>query len=328
MNPPDPAVPPAFVVGPGRSGTTMLRLMLDAHPRLAIPPESHFVPAVWRVRRRYQRPGGVDAARLARDIVGTFRFREWGLPAEEVLDRVRALDRPTVADVVEAAFLAYAAHHGKDRWGDKTPSYGLDLPLIAGMFPEARFVHLVRDGRDVALSLRDVPWGTSDPVQAAEFWSHRVRVARRDGTALGPGRFLELRYEDLVADPEGVLGRVCGFLDLDLRPEMLRYFERSGRALPERVRRSHEHEGKPPTAGLRDWRREMDPVDVALFEAVAGEELEALGYERSTPRPSAGIRLRAGVRRVRTGLSRAAWRARFRAVLLLRRDRFPPSRRW
>src|SRR4051794_27962840 len=127
-----------FVVGCSRSGTTLLRALLDAHPLLAVPPESHFAVAP-RLRR------------LGRDPW----FRLWGIEPPDL----RGLD---VADAVRAVFAAYAAAQGKPRYADKTPHYVSHLPLLAERFPEARFVHVVRDGRDVALSLLEVPWGPDD----------------------------------------------------------------------------------------------------------------------------------------------------------------------
>jgi hypothetical protein len=144
----------------------------------------------------------------------------------------------------------------------------------------------------------------------AEFWAKRIRTGRRAGVRLGPDGYLELRYEDLVEDPARELKRVCAFLDLDFRQEMLDHAERAPGAVPPREREQHRNLAKPLTKGLRDWRREMRPSDVELFEAVAGAELTACGYERAYARPSltARARARTGVeidRRVRLAKGRA-----------------------
>lgn len=328
MGPPGGASgPPLFIVGSGRSGTTMLRLMLDAHPDLAIPPESHFIPRMHAIRHRFERDGRLDAMALAESLFPQFRFREWRIPADRVRERVEALGDPTFAGVMEAFFLAYAAEHGAGRWGDKTPGYVLEMPLLAGLWPEARFVHLFRDGRDVALSFLSRGWARH-LAEAAELWAQRTALGREVGTALGEDRYLEVRYEDLVARGEPELRRICAFAGLDLRPEMLSYHERKGDLLSPKEQRHHEHEGKPPTAGLRDWRAEMAPADVAVFEAIAGETLAAFGYERAVPEPSTGARVRAGLGRARTAASRTGRRLRHRVLHAVRPNMLPPPRRW
>jgi hypothetical protein len=287
--------------------------MLDAHPDLAIPPESHFLARLGRRLDRYARPdGAVDAERLAGDVMRTRTWRAWGAGETDTLERVRALERPTFADAMDAVYTAYAESRGKGRWGDKTPRYVLDIPLLAALFPGSRFVHIVRDGRDVAMSLRTVRFGPKDPMGAAGFWERRVRAGMRAGAALGPVRYAEVRYERLVAEPEIELRRLCGFLDLPWDAVMLDYHRRVDEALPADRRGQHRHEGSPPTAGLRDWRREMPAADVAAFEAVAGDLLVDLGYRRGAPAPGPGLRARAAWHRAAGAARRRAWAARRR----------------
>jgi hypothetical protein len=316
---------PVFVVGCARSGTTMLRAMLDAHPELAIPPESHFITAMWQVRRRYGYPGPVNAERMAADVVRTYRFGEWGIPAAAVTDRVRSLVRPGFADVVEAVFLAYAAEHGKLRWGDKTPNYSLDVALLAELFPAARFVHLVRDGRNVALSLLQVPWWPNTLIEAAQVWSRWTGEARAAGRKLGPERYLEIRYEQLVDESAQELSKICGFLDLSYRDEMLSYPKR---ASENGTPAYHRNAQRAPVNGLRDWSRDMPKQDLALFEAIAGTQIRAMGYDPAFERLPAAVRLRAGAARVANSISRDLREARVRTALAVRRDVLPPPRRW
>jgi len=163
----------------------------------------------------------------------------------------------------------------------------LNMPSLAELFPESRFVHIVRDGRDVALSLMEVDFGPDSIDEAALRWRRSVRQGRRVGGLLGPGRYLEVRYETLVAEPGDVLPRICSFLDLRFDEAMLRYFETAGSALRgmnDRQRGHHPNVHSPPTVGIRDWRRQMNSAQVAAFEAIAGDALEELGYPRSVRR--------------------------------------------
>jgi hypothetical protein len=322
------SAPPVFVVGCPRSGTTLLRLMLDAHPDLAIPPESHFIPLVARVRRRYERPEGFDAERMARDVFRGIRFRDWGLAEEAVLAEIRATRPSDLAGAAEAFFVAYARSRGKIRWGDKTPGYSLEMPLIASLYPSARFVHLVRDGRDVALSLMEVPRHPRSLAEAAEAWAHRIRVARRDAPSLGD-RYLEVRYEDLVDDPETTVKLVAVHCDLPFAKAMLDHHrDDPADRVPGRNWGHHANLARPPTKGLRDWRRTMAEADQRLVEAIAGAELSALGYERRFPVVPAATRLRAAAGVAIDRARHAARALRVRAAILANPGSLPPPRRW
>src|SRR5262245_11393925 len=144
---PSGPAPTPFVVGVGRSGTTLLRLMLDAHPQMTIPPETHFVPAVIEACRPAARPESAVEAMTS--------VRQWGdqgIDAAEMLDRMRALEPLDAAAALRSFYALQAERQGKPRWGDKTPVYVESMDLIGEALPEARFIHLIRDGRDVALS--------------------------------------------------------------------------------------------------------------------------------------------------------------------------------
>jgi len=274
------AGPPLFVMGCGRSGTTMLRMMLTAHPALAIPWESHFIVPLWKGRRKLGGVSSPDVQRVVALITRTSMFGLWEVPDDAVRRRVAALDRPTLGEVIESVFLAYADHQAKTRWGDKTPIYVNWIPQLAELFPTARFVHVIRDGRDVALSYQSVPWGPDDVWGSAFKWRRDVGAGRRDGPALGHDRYLEIRYETLVDEPRSVLERLCAFASLEFDERMLERDE--SRSVGGRASQAEYHASatKPPTPGMRDWRTQMPDEQVLAFEAVAGDLLTRLGYER------------------------------------------------
>jgi hypothetical protein len=263
----------------------MLRLMLDSHPSLAIPGEGHFIPYARKRLRRFTSPGGLDGAGLARTIVRGVHFQRWNIPSEFVLDHVCALKNPSFADVIEAFYVSYAKFHDKVRWGDKTPLYVRFIPMLADLFPSARFIHVIRDGRAVALSYMSIPWGPSTVWEAAAKWRADVTAGRRAGGPLGRDRYCEVRYEDLVADPHLELRKICDFSALEFDEAMLSYHQDALRRLQcgPHATDWHRSAAAPPTQGLRDWRSQMKPADVEAFEAVAGDELSQLGYERRLP---------------------------------------------
>jgi hypothetical protein len=270
---------PLFIVGCGRSGTTMLRLLLDTHSEIAIPGESHFIPSLWIKRRRYDQ-NGLDVRKMVEDVLATQHVRAWQVPEERVWDRVESLVAPTFSDVVTALFTAYADEHGKRCWGDKTPIYVLSMDLLGRLFPRAKFIHLIRDGRDVALSYLSVPWGPGTTWEAAWKWRRDVTAGRDAGSRLGRDRYLEIRYERLVSSPVSTLEQVCSFGGLTWSDEPMARPSLDSLQVRKAHSRYHARSLLPPEAGLRDWRHQMDPRKVAAFEAVAGDLLTDLGYER------------------------------------------------
>jgi hypothetical protein len=289
LNPDARRDPVPFVVGMNRSGTTLLRMMLDAHPELTIPPETHFVPALIKACRE---PG----ARPEDALAAMKSAREWGdfgFSDEEMLGRLRATSmRPGPA--VRTFYEAYMEEQGKSRWGEKTPTYVQRMKLIQRALPEARFVHVIRDGRDVALSVLDRTVRDLTAADIARRWQKKIAKARADAPRLH--HYVEIRYEDLILDTEPVLRRVCEFIELDFDQAMLTYHERSGerlkemeRALPgdgraqplsvERRMATHAMTTKPPSADrVARWRTQMSPEDRESFEQLAGGLLSELGY--------------------------------------------------
>jgi hypothetical protein len=291
-----PGYPPApFVVGLTRSGTTLLRMMLDAHRELTIPPETHFVPDLIKAARD---EGGTDAMLAA--LTENRTWGDFGIDAGEMRARLERLEQGDAAGAVRAFFDAYAERQGKARWGDKTPAYMLAVQRIGRTLPESRFIHLIRDGRDVALSqtsraLNEQP----PPAEQAARWVKRIRKSREQAQSLKGARYVEARYEDLVREPEPTLRRICEFIELDWDPGVLSYHERAADRLAEmagelRAEGSHATQEagyrvqnhapttKPPDPSKLDkWRREMSPEDLAAYESVGGEMLRELGYEVS-----------------------------------------------
>jgi Sulfotransferase family len=294
--------PPApFVVGANRSGTTLLRMMLDAHPELTIPPETHFVPDVIQTCEDGGTPEEVVEVMTS--------HREWGdfgLGADEVLERLRALDSLSAGDALRAFYGLYAERAGKPRWGEKTPGYATNMIEIQKALPEARFVHLIRDGRDVALSAMDRAKKPLTAGQVAKRWQRRITKARKQSRKVK--HYLEARYEDLVLDTEPTLRRITDFLELPWDPGMLDYHERAAERLNEMARelpatdkrpqleqdhrlKIHALTKEPPKKDrVERWREQMREEDRVAFEQIAGELLEELGYSVGEPVAAAGAR--------------------------------------
>jgi hypothetical protein len=306
-----------FALGHVRSGTTMLRAMLHSHPNLAVPPESYFVVPVLRIPQE-----SFTADRLIERVRADRYFADWALPADALVELRTDPRVHTPADAVAGLYAAYARACGKTRYADKTPTHLLDVDLLAREFPRARFVHLVRDVRDVAASVVTMDFGQSSVGAAAWTWQRAVGRGHRAGVALGPDRYRLVHYEDLVADPEPVLREICELAGLPYDPAMLRYHERADELLAP-IRDTGHLQGirKPPTPRLRDWRVDLHPRDIRLVDEVAGDTLELVGYERSGLPIGAEDRLRAAALVARCEGRRRWRRTRNRLDSLYRRAR-------
>ncbi len=283
-------VPAPFVVGVNRSGTTLLRMMLDAHPLLTIPPETHFVPEL--IEAAEERAATPES--LLATITGQREWGDFGLSEDELLERFRAIDPLNAGDALRAFYSAYAERVGKPRWGEKTPIYVKSMRRIERALPEARFVHVIRDGRDVALSIRDRAVKDHPIDRIAERWVRRITRAREQAKRLE--HYEEIRYEALILDTRATLERVCEVFELPWDDALLEYHERSAdrleemkRELPESGKRTtlsverrmatHARTTeKPDPRRVSRWRESMDRGDRELFESIAGPLLTELGY--------------------------------------------------
>lgn len=267
-----------FFVGVARSGTTLLRAMVDAHPDITIPPESWFITELAPRRQRYEACRDFDVERFATDLLAHHRFVQWGL---EDVDLYGTLCKAAPSDypsAIRAVFACWAAQQGTSRYGDKTPGYTDQLALLAALFPEARIVHLIRDGRDVALSYSE-RFGVST-LKAITLWRSRTRAARDAGQALGGSRYREVKYEDLVANPQSTLRDVCSFIGIPFSDRMLSHAEHTEHMLARMPdRRHHLNVARPLTIGLRDWRTQMPAHVIRACGILAGDLLDELGYE-------------------------------------------------
>jgi len=281
------AVPPFFLVGNPRSGTKMLRELLNTSPDLWISEvESHFIP---KFTRRIGRYGDLaDRAgfgKLADALGRTRAFWQWSrrgvrIDVEEWFATCRTHDWPGVLEALfHCVHRREIAHPPKPWeeivWGDKTPVYMGEVPLLARLFPHARFVHIVRDPRDCVLSTQQA-WGNA-PLRTAQEWADRTRACRTAGLALGASRFLELRYEDLVTDVGRELDRVFGFLGVPVPADAGKLFR-----VPENLGDAR-GATEVVAANAQKWKQRMEPGLRRDVEAITGDLLDAYGYEREHP---------------------------------------------
>ena len=272
---------PIFVVGCPRSGTTMLSLMIHAHPRLAMPPESRFLLKAWRRRANF---GNLQTPKqrmmLAKAFVRTgSKIRDLGLDPQETLDKILA-GPPTIGSAFGIVFKEFADKHGASRWGDKRPAYYQEVDVLLRLFPDAQIVHIVRDGRANVASLKKMPWWPFDSIGSMAAWSQAEYCSQRNAKRLPADVFHVIRYESLVADPEPVLRQLCAFLEEEFHPAMLEPSEVSD-VVPEKKVWHENLKQSVNTDRVESWRKGLEPWELGLMETVLRRKLVRNGYTLS-----------------------------------------------
>jgi hypothetical protein len=286
-----------FIVGCPRSGTTLLQRIVDAHSQIAMTPETHWIPTFFEDRDCTTADGRVLPAIVAR--LAQYRtFPRLDIDESELAGLLDSRENPSYADFVADLFDLYGNLRGKRLVGDKTPGYVRCIRLLHSLWPHAKFVHLIRDGRDVCLSAmnwrrkigklaeRFTTWN-EDPVStAALWWEWHVRLGQEAGRLLGPEHYREVRYECLVRSPAEECAALARFLQIPFEEQMLSFHIGRTSARPGL---DAKHAWLPITPGLRDWRTQMPAEQIERFEAAAGDLLDELELERAfrSPRPEA-----------------------------------------
>ncbi len=273
---------PLLFLSPGRSGTTLLRSMLVAGKSIAIPPEAQIFHALAVKFNSMQRLHWNDITRL---VVSKFEsnenFDEWGInlaPAYQAGMNIPEQDR-SLARLIDEVFKTYAAQQFPEAriWGDQSPIHTVYLPWIYPVFPNARYLHLMRDGRDVIASYLD--WLGADVLETVtQRWKISVQRVRDLQEQVRPGQFLEIRYEQLVTQPEDVLRKVSAFAGIEYNPMMLDYYK-----LPTTIENHylahHRNLSKPVfTTSMGRWKERLNREQQSYVLTHISPLLQELGY--------------------------------------------------
>jgi hypothetical protein len=271
---------PIFIIGMPRSGTKLLRNLLNRHSRIAIPDvETEFLP--WMAQHvgdfgDLKRQEHFDRfyERVTKAPFFIYRKDEGRCPsARRWQEACRAYDAAGLFEALVRIDVG-AAPESSIIWGDKSPSYIRHIPLLASLYPDARFIHIVRDARDYCLSINKA-WG-KNMLRAAQRWADDIDAANQ-ALRSSSNPHLLVRYEDLLAEPEEVLGRICVFLDIDFEPEMLS-LDRPSENIGDTKGQT-----RIVTDNLGKFKRNMTKRTLRRIEEIAGEVLKSHGYALVMP---------------------------------------------
>jgi hypothetical protein len=259
--------------------------MLDrASDGPAIPPETMFITDY----RGVLRGGGLEEHDASKEFTQRVwshpRVRMWGIEGEPAMPPAGLSHAEAFRWAVEQPFLAYMRRDGKQWWADKTPPNIDHVALLAEVFPGARFVELVRDGRDVALSMMTMPWGDNNAWTCGLRWASCIREGERH-RAERPDEMLLVRYEDLVTQPREQLERVSAFLGMVYDDDMLAVEKTDTSKLQHQDWFSNLWQGIN-TSAMDKWRTKMSEHDQRVFLAAAGDELALHGYDLAGLEPA------------------------------------------
>ena len=295
---------PVFVIGFPRSGTSLTCRLLRRYLKVSFGTESQFII---RYLRRLPQFGDLTQEANVRRLlyeIGTERFfarsrHNWGFEFD-VEKAIRTLPAPTYAGVLHSIFGQLAEHNGMVRWGDKTPAYNSNLNELRQLFPDAQFIHVVRDGRDVSLSIRTESFGAKNACEAADGWSRALESIQAFSRDLPRDQDFEVRYEDLIEQPPQTLSALRDFLGIEDHAGTLSDYVAS-------------HIGEEIQSGNSGkWCQALPLREVERFEGVAGDMLVHFGYHLAYQ----------GRARPVSGLERKFWRLRGRT------DRWLMRRYW
>lgn len=265
---------PVFIGGCERSGTTLLGAMLGANKEVITTPEGQFIiEAYVNIEDK-----GVTQDILKR-IGSSWRFKLWGMNLNYVYEQLYDQE-VNYADLILQIVHSYSLHLGKKDqrfWIDHTPWNMRYASFLNKLFPEAKFIHIVRDGRAVAASLRNVDWGIPHIEKAARFWAEKLAYGLAAEQFLGDQKVLRVYYEELVEQTDTTIQRICQFLDLPFSHEMI---SSTGFKVPIYTASQHELIGKKPDKNrIFSWKNELSLRQVEIFESIVGDLLTFMGYQ-------------------------------------------------
>lgn len=271
---------PVLVLGHGRSGTTILQGLLRRYLRVSFGTESQFIPRYYYGLSAYgDLNDDANLRKLLADLVKERWFQRsqslgFWTSADSLFEKVRTR---TFRGVLDAIFGELARQTGMQRWGDKTPDYVFHLPVLKSLFPDAKYVSIVRDGRDVALSVFELFWGPKNIPSAALEWNHTVQLVKDFEPTISADQFLQIRYEDLLDQPVDVFSRLINFLEIDdSNGEILANVDRNIRS-------------ELKAGNYNKWKHALTPRQIRQFDAIAGDLLRQYGYETmDVPRRTVG----------------------------------------
>ncbi len=280
---------PIFIVGSERSGTTLLRLMLHSHPKIALPPQTKYMKKIYKRRLMF---GNLENEKNRKKLALWFnnnfnastKMIDLNIELKDVVNGV--LSSKSLGAALAIPFHSYAKKHRKKRWGDKRPYYIHHMDKLRKLYPDAQIIHIIRDCRDVVASLNEMPWWHKTLEHSILNWKSAIMHGLSACQNTKVDEYIELRYEHLITNPEYELSRLCQFLDEEYDPKMLDFQKASKLSIPNYKLAWHKATRESINSkSVGRWKRDLTTYQVSLIQWAAGKELFRLGYDLSRTEP-------------------------------------------
>lgn len=284
---------PIFIIGNPRSGTSLLRLMLTCHSNIIIPPESHFF--LWLEEKYKNWDFNADINEFLNDLYNSTKFETWEIDKEDLKTFLLKSKIKSFPSIISNIYLFYGILHNKKEiiyWGDKNKLWKEKLPKIIEYFPNAKFIHLVRDGRDVACSFKELNKNMSSSVYAPKLPSEINDIAKRWNFNIDTilnffkenkiANLCTVRYEDLIMDTEKELRKICEYLELPFDYNMNNYLELNEKENFEPIEFldwKAKLKSLPDKNNIGKYKRILTANEILMFEKITSVNLKRFNYE-------------------------------------------------
>ncbi|MCB2141176.1 sulfotransferase [bacterium] len=269
---------PFFIVGSGRSGTTLLRLILCSHSKISIPPETWFIIQLIEELPIDRYLTTCETELALKIITSHYRWPDMGIDSNDFRDKVDK--KMKLIDIINIVYAHHLKVENKSVWGDKTPPYIKIIPELIQLYPDAKFIHLIRDGRDVAASFYRLQWKGKWLSRSIIEWKESIEKYLSYKNENIGDRILEIKYEDLVVHTERIIKKICGFIGQKFEPSMLNLENEILNKIPDREKNIHSKVFRRPQINdIYRWKKESSALDVFIIESYLNKYLLAMGYE-------------------------------------------------
>ena len=272
---------PFFIIGSGRSGNTLLRSILSGNSDISIPPESYRLPFAIKKFHIFNNRNWEDVvSQVLKEFEDCKEFYTWKINIKDVQKRLENIEdsKRSLSNIFDELFCAYSEKHsaGSKIWGDKTPMNTLYLDWISTVFPHSKFIHIIRDGRDVASSYLKME-RYDNILEAANRWINSIDLAQSFGSKI-KDNYMEIRYEDLVTSPKDVIKNTCDFLDINYDSKMLDHTKQVEK-LGDTDKSHHSNLSKPISSeSIGKWKNNLSESDQESITKLLHKHLHRLGY--------------------------------------------------
>lgn len=281
-------IPVFFIVGRPRSGTTLLRTLFDAHPNVNFPPECQFIINLYPKYGKKVDWTKKDILAFYKDLISQWLFDTWTIDNDKLKESLLSRKgRNTYGEICKIVYLEYNSLFEKEKLlfiGDKNPGYAIYSKLLLRIFPEAKFIHIIRDYRDNFVSIKNVDFELPIPSIVVQKWKYFYKKFNKD-SAVKPESYYVIKYEDLAEEPETQLQKLCKFIGIEYNTSVFDFHMKKDEILktypPGYIKSYHSSlMQKINTNKIGVWEKELSPWKVKLMDSTAGKIAEEAGYQR------------------------------------------------